>query len=257
MYKEKPWTLEERKLTVRETPYVKNAKSDLAISTSKVQRLFKENKEKVYSNDEIARVLGLSIGTTSDITNRLQAIGDIKLVKVRQKKSALAQLFQHISGSLPAVTKERGKEDVVVSVYSLFCSNVNKLFTRKELMKNLDNTESKVRRALQILLLDEKIKLVGRTSETRTNAAYQHCNGNEQGFKIFQEEDENYCTLADYFKTHKEYKNRRKEVEKNLRNKKYRLFYSSKGILVEYLKEDINKAINNLNKKGILDKLFN
>lgn len=257
MYKEKPWTLEERKLEVRETPRIRNAKSDSAIATSKVLRLFKENNEKVYSNDEIARVLGLSITTISDITNRLQSFGDIKLVKVRQRKSALAQLFQHISGSLPAVTKERDKEDVVISVYSLFCSNVNKLFTRKELMKNLDNPESKVRRALQILLLDEKIKLVGRTSEARTNAAYQHCNGNEQGFKISQEEDENYCTLADYFREHKEHKSRRKEIEKNLRNKKYRLFYSSKGILVEYLKEEIEKAVENLDKKGILDRLFN
>ena len=35
------------------------------------------------------------------------------------------------------------------------------------------------------------------------------------------------------------------------------LFYSSKGILVEYLKEEIEKAVENLDKKGILDRLFN
>ena len=249
MYKEQPWTLEEKKLRVRKSAYIKNRESDEAISTSRVQKLLQDNKEKSYSNNEIASILGISLGTVSDITNRLQSIGDFKIVKVRQLK------FQHASGSLPAVTKERGKEDVIVSVYSLFCSDINKIYTREELMKNLDNSESKVRRALQILLLTNKVKLVGKTY--RNNAAYQHADGNEVGCKIYQEEDVNYTTITDYLKKHVEFKNRRKEINKALKNKKIRLFYSSKGMLVQYLEEDIDKVIKNFEKKGILNKLFN
>lgn len=253
MYRQKPWTLEDKKQRVRKSPYIKNRQADLAISTAKVLRLFRENKEKTYSNNEIASILGISLGTVSGITNRLEAIKNIKIVKVRQLKSALSQVFQHSAGSSFAVTKERGKEDTIVSVFSLFVSNKNKVFTKDEIMHNLTNSEGQIRLALQILLLNGEIKLVGETD--KRCAQYQHKDGNKKGFQIFDTEDENYITLPEYLELNnlKEHKN---FFEQNAKTRKYRRFYTSKGILKQYLKEDLDKIKDSLNKKPFLNSLL-
>lgn len=252
MYKQKPWTLD-KKSRINKSPYIKNREADLAISTARVQKLFKENKDKTYSNNEISSILGMSLGTVSEITNRLEAIQDIKIVRVRQLKSALSQVFQHYSGSYPPVFKERGKEDSIVSVHALFTSNINKVFTKNELLQNLDNSEGKVRRSIQILLLDGHIKLVGSTENGQ--ALYQHKDGNKKGIEIYQDKDDNYITLSNYLKNNN-LKEKRSYFKHNLRKKTFRLFYSNIGLLKEYLIEDLDKIKGNMNKKGFLTGIF-
>lgn len=251
MYKTQPWTLNEREIKVRKSPYILNRESDLAISVSRVQKLFEKHKDKTFSNNEIAEMLGISLGTVSDITNRLEAVADIKIVKVRQLRSALSQIFQHFEGPLPAVTKERGRRDAIINVLDRFKQNPDEVFTREDLNQVLDNTEGKIRRALQILLLDGKIKLVG--NDLKGSAKYQYYKGHETGIKIYQEKDESYSTIKEFCKEN--------NIKENIFNDfkgSYRLFYSSKGILKEYLKKDLMQHANKCYKKdrSLLEKIF-
>lgn len=251
MYKAEPWTLNEKELEVKKSPYIKNREADLAVSTARVRRFLEDNKTKAFSNNEISEALGISLGTVSNITNRLESIADIKIVKVRQLRSALSQVFQHINGPLPSVTKERGKRDAILNVLDKFKQNPNEVLTKDDLVKTVENTESKIRLSLQILLLNETIKLVG---EESGRAQYQYKTGNKKGMEIYINRDENYNTLEEYKKNHKIPKN----FSKNLDSSRSRLFYSSKGLLklypTEYLDELVEKGQSNRN---LLEKIFN
>ena len=251
MYKTEPWTLSETELEVKKSPYIKNRQADLAVSTARVRRFLEENKEKVFSNNEIAKNLGISLGTVSNITNRLESIADIKIVKVRQLRSALSQVFQHVDGHLPAVTKERGRRDAIVNVLDRFRQNPNEVFTKDDLVKVVGNTESKVRLALQILLLNGTIKLVGSES---SKAQYQYKTGDRKGIEIYINKGEDYYTLTEYKKEN----NIKKDVFKNIDSSKGRLYYSSNGLLRIYPKEYLDKIANQTqNTRNILEKLFN
>lgn len=251
MYKTEPWTLNETELKVKKNPYIKNRQADLAVSTARVRRFLEDNREKVFSNNEIAESLGISLGTVSNITNRLESIADIKIVKVRQLRSALSQVFQHVDGPLPAVTKERGRRDAIVNVLDRFRQNPNEVFTKDDLVKVVGNTESKVRLALQILLLNGTIKLVG--SEFG-KAQYQYKTGDKKGIEIYINKGEDYYTLTEYKKEN----NIKKDVFKNIDSSKGRLYYSSNGLLRIYPKEYLDKIANQTqNTRNILEKLFN
>lgn len=252
MYKTEPWTLNEVELKVKKTPYIKNREADLAVSTARVRRFLEDNKGKVFSNNEIADSLGISLGTVSNITNRLESISDIKIVKVRQLRSALSQVFQHIDGPLPAVTKERGKRDAIVNVLDRFKQNPNEVFTKDDLVKTLDNTESKIRLSLQILLLNGTIKLVG--SEFG-KAQYQYKTGDKKGLEIYVNKDDNFCTISEYKKEN----STKKDVFKNIDSSKGRLYYSSNGLLRIYPRDYLDKLAEQQlqNNRNILEKLFN
>lgn len=257
MYKTEPWTLNETELETRKAPYIKNREADLAVSTARVRRFLEDNKNKVFSNNEIAENLGISLGTVSNITNRLESIADIKIVKVRQLRSALSQVFQHIDGPLPAVTKERGKRDAIVNVLDRFRQNPNAVFTKDDLVKVLDNSEGKIRLSLQILLINGTIKLVG--SEFG-KAQYQYKTGDKRGMEIYTSSNENYCTVSKYLKENN-IKIDSKSIVKELSSSKGRLFYSSNGLSLEYHKDDISRAVLKLGnkkegRKGFLSSLF-
>lgn len=251
MYKTEPWTLNEKELETRKSPYIKNREADLAVSTARVRRFMEDNKNKVFSNNEIAENLGISLGTVSNITNRLESIADIKIVKVRQLRSALSQVFQHIDGPLPAVTKERGKRDAIVNVLDRFKQNPDEVFTKDDLVSVLENSEGKIRLSLQILLLNGTIKLVG--SEFG-KAQYQYKNGNKKGLEIYVNRDEDYYTVSEYKKEHQVKKNSFKNIDIS----KSRLYYSSNGLLRIYPKEYLDSIANkNQENISILERLFN
>ena len=79
---------------------------------------------------------------------------------------------------------------------------------------------------------------------------------NKTGIKIFQDKDDNYMALSNYLKSNN-LKEERSYFEHNLKKKIFRLFYSNIGLLKEYLIEDLDKIKGNMNKKNILDKIFN
>ena len=256
-YTATPWTLNEKELEVRKTPYIKNREADLAVSTARVRRFLEDNKEKVFSNNEIAENLGISLGTVSNITNRLESIADIKIVKVRQLRSALSQVFQHVDGPLPAVTKERGKRDPIVNVLDRFRQNPNAIFTKDDLSNLLGISDGKLRLSLQILLINSTIKLVG--SEFG-KAQYQYKTGDKKGIEIYTTPDENYSTVSKYVKENN-LKIDSKSITKELSSSKERLFYSVNGLSLEYHKDDISKAVLKLGnkkegRKGFLSSLF-
>lgn len=257
MYKTEPWTLNEKELEVRKTPYIKNREADLAVSTARIRKFMEDNKAKIFTNNEIAESLGMSLGTVSNITNRLESIGDIKIVRIRQKTSALSQVFQHVDGPLPAYTKERGKRDAILNVLDRFRQNPDEVFTKDDLVKVVNNTENKIRLSLQILLLNGTIKLIG---SKFGKAQYQYKTGNKKGLTIWVNSDENYCTVGRYLKNNN-LKIDSSAVTKELSSAKFRLFYSSTGLSQEYHKDDISKAILRLNnkekqRKGFLSSLF-
>ena len=254
------WTLNEKDLEIKKSPYIKNREADLAVSVSRVQDLFEKNKNKTFSNDEIAETLGISLGTVSDITNRLEAIADIKIVKVRQLRSALAQVFQHWDGPLHAVPKERGKRDAIINVLEQFQKAPEKVFTKDDLVKDLDNTEAKIRRALQILLLDEKIKLVGHTK--KGTAEYQYYKGHLKGFKINRESDSSYTSIPNFIKANG-LKIKRDDLIQVIDVSKVRLFYSSTGITYEYPIQELEEGIKKIElkktakrSKGLISSIF-
>ena len=257
MYKTEPWTLNEKELETRKSPYIKNREADLAVSTARVRKFMEDNKTKIFTNNEIAENLGISLGTVSNITNRLESIGDIKIVRIRQKTSALSQVFQHIDGPLPAYTKERGKRDAIINVLDRFRQNPDEIFTKDDLVKMVNNTESKIRLSLQILLLNGTVKLVG--SEFG-KAQYQYKTGNKKGATIWANPDENYCTISRYLKDNN-IKIDSSTVSKELDPSKARLFYSSNGLSQEYHKDDISRVILKIGnkkegRKGFLSSLF-
>ena len=253
MYKTEPWTLNEKDLEVKKTPYIRNREADLAISTARVRRFLEDNKDKVFSNNEIAENLGISLGTVSSITNRLESIADIKIVKVRQLRSALSQVFQHTEGPLPAVTKERGRRDAILNVLDRFRHNPDAVFTKDDLIKVVNNTEGKIRLSLQILLLNGTIKLVGSESG---KAQYQYKTGNRKGIEIYVNRDENYSTVKNYIKE----KGVKSSIFKNLDNSKSRLYYSSVGLVKEfpisYLDKVVEKDQHKQGNVSILEKIF-
>ena len=252
MYKETPWTLEKTKTKrTRKSHYIKERQADLAISTSRVMELFEKNKEKVFNNCEIAELLNLSVGTVSSITNRLVALGDIKAVYIT--KPYLAQVFQHISGSRPSVPFMYFKEDTVVSILNLFANNKNEIYTKKDLLKKFNYSEGMTIKSLQILLCNENIKLVG--NDENGQAQYQHKDGKSKGYKVYTEAHEKYSSLNKFLKENK-LEQRKKDFIKHLKNQNFRFYYTTRGIIKEYLIEDLNKITKNLDKKNMLSKLF-
>lgn len=253
MYKTEPWTLNEKDLEVKKSPYIKNREADLAISTARVRKFLENNKDKVFSNNEIADNLGISLGTVSNITNRLESISDIKIVKVRQLRSALSQVFQHTEGPLPAVTKERGRRDAILNVLDRFRQNPNEVFTKDSLVETVNNSEGKIRLSLQILLLNGTIKLVGTEFG---KAQYQYKTGNKKGMEIYVNRDENYTTVKNYTKE----RNLKPSAFKNLDESKSRLYYSSVGLIkefpIEYLDKINEKNQHKQNNVNILEKIF-
>lgn len=254
MYKSKPWTLEEKR--TRKSSYIKERQADLAISVSRVKKLFELHKEKTFTIAQISEALNLSEGTVSSIMNRLITLGDIHVVMM--KRPHWAPVFQHADSAPTQVNFTYVKQDAIVGILNLFKADKNKIFTKKDILSELKCSESMLRRSLQILLLNGEIKLVG---STEGSAEYQYKTGNRQGYEISCIEDERYTKLSDYLKE-KNLQDKAQEIKEILEEVTVgeRIFYASTGMCKEYLKEELDKIVEKMNKKqtkkSIIKKLF-
>lgn len=250
MYKEKPWTVEKnvtKKNRTRKSNYIKERQSDLAISTARVIKLFELHKEKTFSTSQVAEALGISEGTASSILNRLVTLGD-KIVVSNMQRPHWAPIYQHIETASQAYTFTYTKEDSILKILKVFQKNKDAIYTKDELLKELGCSESMLLKSLQILLLKGDISYVGNNNG---KAKYQHKDGNTQGIEVSYEQDDRYIRFGTYLEE-KKLKSKYDDIKKVLENVKTRLFYSSKGLAVEYLKEDLDKAVEKLDKKKFL-----
>ena len=253
MYREQPWSLKDRtKISMKKVTSAPKSSGidfteDIAVSTVKVLDLFEKDKEKYYSNQDISVELGISTGTISMITNRLEALRKIKIVKVRQTVSALSQVFQHCEGSMVSVEKEKRKKDTILLVKELFETNKNLVLTKKSVMEKIPGqSKRQVEESIRILLLDGTIKILD-DFEDRV-LKYQHSSGKGKGLKVFTEHDPRYTTISCFIKNNN-FKGDVNEFKKILPNR-CRAFYSSKGIIIEYLISDLHKCEEKIMKKN-------
>ena len=263
--KEIPWTLEEGKTSNKKkvskgVTYTKNRffSDDVAVAAAQVMDLFEKNKTKTYTNKDIANELGLSEGTVTGVTTRLEALRKIKIVEILQRVSAYTVYYQHIQGPAQRVNKRRcadgNKKDTAQLMLELFEEDKNRVFTKKELVKILTakgESEGQIDTSLRILLLGWDIKVVG---EENQKGLYQHISGNKKGLKIYKNSDEKYCSVPTFIKE-SNFKGNEENLRRNL-PKTYRLFYSSRGTIKEYLREDLEKSVKKSQKKSIIERIF-
>ncbi len=262
MYKKEPWTLNSNNLKkekknskkVLEEGKVKFFTEDEAVSTAKVMKLFEKDKNKIYTNKEISEKLGISEGTVSGITNRLEQLSNIKIVKVKQSVSALSQMFQHKDGSLHAVEKIKNKKDTAKVVKELFEEDKNRVFTKKEIVSILTNkgeSESQIDTSLKILLLDGTLKLTGINEYGR--AEYQHIEGNKKGAIVRSEINDNYTSLKEFLQKNSAL-DKKSFFENKLKKRECMFFYSSSGIIPVWPIKELEKILKN--NKSIIKKIL-
>ena len=268
MYKDQPWPLEEKAQETKKSE--KSSKkgikteakkrlysADVAVSTARVLKLFEDHKERIYTNREIAQELGLSESTVTGINTRLEGVKKIKIVEVLQRLSAYTPIYQHINGSCNKVNKRRGKDgnqkDVAQVVYDLFENDKNAVYTKPEIIEKLSNySKGQVEESIKVLVLSKAIKIL---EDYEGNVMqYQHALGNKKGVDLQYEPDEKYTTVGAYLDS-LNYVGDREKLRRNL-PKHYRVFYSARGVRPEYLKSDLNKAIEKSEKKGFFRKVF-
>ena len=266
MFNEQPWPLKTKRETkkvkksITETAKEKFYSEDIAVSTARVLKLFEDNKEKKFSNQDIASELGMSLGTVSSITNRLEALADIKIVGNRQSVSAISQVFQHKAGTKFGFQKEkidknskRIVKDTAQVVKELFENDKNAIYTKEDVIKILkDYSKEQIVKSLNILVLSKTIKLL--KDYEGNKAQYQHVQGNKEGVEVFYEPDENYTSVGAYLKN----LNYKADVEKLKNNlpKHFRMFHSTRGYIPQYLKSDLDKCLKKSEKKGFFGKVF-
>ena len=266
MLRENPWTLTKKseENVKKEKPkkersvkkVLEKAKAkfteDVAVSTYRVRKLFEDNKEKVYSNQDIASALGISLGTVSCITNRLEALHEIKIVKVRQLVSALSQVFQHREGSMNYVEKEKSKKDTALLVKELFEKDKNYVFTRKNVSEAIpDRSKGQIDESIRILLLTNTIKLVGNSISGK--AQFQHIKGDMKGIEVLAEPNENYCSLKEFLEVNNAEHNE-EYFKKALSKKQHKRLYSTKGLITVWSKRDLEEILKN--SKSLIRRIF-
>ena len=275
MNNENWWTLNEEEVKVKPSQKVKKTsrksskknvengarfyKDDVAVAAAQVMELFEKNKTKIYTNKDIANELGLSEGTVTGVTTRLEALRKIKIVEILQRVSAYTVYYQHIAGPSQRVNKRRGidgnKKDTSQLMLELFEEDKNKVFAKKELVEILKakgESEGQIDTSLRILLLGQDVKVVG---EENQKGLYQHVDGNKKGLKVYRNTDESYCSVPTFIKE-SNFKGSEEALRRNL-PKSYRLFYSSKGQIKEYLREDLKKSAKKAQKKSFIERMFN
>ena len=252
MYKNEPWTLDEKKsktIRTRVSNYIKERKSDLEIAVSRVRKFVELHKEKVFTIAQLSEALKLSEGTVSSIMNRLTTVGEINVVYMQRPH--WSPVFQHASTAPCQVTFVYKKGDPIVKVKELFENNKNEVYTKAVLLEKIAISESMLNRCLQIFLTNGTIKFTG---SVNGHAQYQHISGNDVEYEICTEIDVNYMALSEYLINHK-LTNFREIFIKELKGKD-KLFYSSKGIRRRYPIESMDKIAKKIGKKSILDGLF-
>ena len=252
MYKDEPWTLDEKKSKAKRTRvpnYIKERKSDLEIAVSRVRKFIELHKEKVFTIAQLSEALELSEGTVSSIMNRLTTVGEVSVVYMQRPH--WSPVFQHASTAPCQVMFVYKKGDPIVKVKELFENNKNEVYTKTMLLEKIAISESMLNRCLQIFLTNGTIKFIGAVNG---HAQYQYISGNGVEYEICTEVDENYMALSEYLTNHK-LTNFRETFIKELKGKD-KLFYSSKGIRRRYPIESMDKIAKKISKKSILDGLF-
>lgn len=251
MKRDIPWTLNENETKVKKSPYIKNKESDKAVSTARILRVFEESPKGKFTNRDIANLLFVSESTVSNVTNKLIALGDIKIVG--RTRSTAAIIYQHISGP-DKFEVVFDKTEPVIEIRNFFRNHKNQTCTSKELVENFGYSRSIVSVILRTLLLNGTIKLVSIDQDT---AQYQYKTGGKKTVEIFTTPDEEYCTISKYVKDNNIKKVKSEDVLTKLKSTQPRLFYSSQGVLKEYKKDKIAKTIDTLQNGNVLKKMWN
>lgn len=263
MYSNQPWTLSSEILKPKKKTKKKadSKETSLPVSVSRVVKFLNENKNKSFTNGEIAVGTGLSSSSVSGITDRLENIGAIRQGRNRKAldKTTVQTYQSALSGT--GYSKERvGGQEVIVQVQEAFDKNKNQVYTRKEIQNLIKSTSEKVSKVIPILLITEKIKLVGFDKKKKV-LQYQSIRGNKKAVKVYIESDENYINLKTYIEINN-IKNDSKKIKALVAKEKghSRLFYSNKGIVKEYEVSYLQKILGLGEKKvkggkGLLERL--
>ena len=279
MYKSMPWTLSEKPVKnskaksnatnlffkeikkeeeIAETKSSLKIKKDenLPISVSRIVKFLNKNKDKSFTNSQIAKETGISVGLISGITDKLEGIGIIQPGLRKAVGKNTVQTYQSALANSGKIPKERvGGKEVIEIVQEIFNKNRNKVHTKNEIANELEETKDKVGQAISILLITENIKVIGIKDGV---LSYQHIRGNKRAVEISTEVDENYMTLKNFLEEYK-IKGDKTEIEKIKEQVKKsrghsRLFYSTKGIIKEYEVDYLKRVVSG-EEYGILEKL--
>lgn len=254
-YTSKPWTLDSREpKLVREkreklelSRIHKSTEENLPISVARVVKFLNENKDKEFTNAQIAKETGLSDSSVSQIMDKLEEINSVNIVKIRKGlKAGLSQVYQSVNGSSQRVEKEREKNGVISQILEVFENNVNRVYTKADISKILKITNSKIGNSLSILLITRKIKVVG---AEKNSFIYQNTKGNRPPVAVSTEPNVSYISLSSYLKRNN-CKCNKKIKDKITKEKSHlRLFHSSRGIIEEYEISYLHKVLSPCPKK--------
>mgnify|MGYP003296388023 CR=1 FL=1 len=191
-YQNQPWTLDEKELRVKKSNYVKNRESDKAISTARVLQIFEENKNKKFTNRDIAKQLSISESTISGITGKLRDLGSLK--QVGEVKPNRTIVYQHIDGP-DSFEVMYDKVPTSQEIRNLFRNNSHKVYTSKLVAKETGYSSSIVSSILRVLLFNGTIKMVGTENGT---VQYQYRTGNREGITVYTTRNKDYCSLDEF-----------------------------------------------------------
>lgn len=251
MYKDEPWTLNKKKSTKksRVLSYLKKEKNDSEIAVMQVRKFVELHKDKVFTITQLADALDLSEGTVSSTMNRLATLGEINVVYMQRPH--WSPVFQHASAASSKVPFVYKGGDPIIKVKELLEKNVNEVYSKAMILKEINISESMLNRCLQIYLTNGTLKLVGTVDGY---AQYQHRDGDKNGYEIYADLDNNYMALSEYLHLHnlEDYK---ETFIKELKGKD-RFYYTRKGLRRRYPIENMEKIAKKVSKKSILSGLL-
>lgn len=240
-YSTKPWTIEEQEPKIlkvkRKEMQLKEIQNkteeNLPVSAARIVTFLNKNKNRCFTNKQIAAEVGISASMASGIMDKLEEIGCVKVAKIRKGlNSGISQVYQSHDGNSTKVEKEREVEGYISKVLAVFENNINKVYSKKEISTGLGISKDKVGQALSILLVTERVKAIGIEGDV---LVYQNIKGKKPAVKIATEPNSSYVTLGSYLKMNG-IKGDIKELKEKVATEKghSRLFYSDKGIVKEY-----------------------
>lgn len=262
-YNDIPWPLlkepkaiKEKRKEMQLKELSKRVEEGTPITVARIIAFLNKNKNQTYTNAQIAHEVGVK--SVAGIMDKLEEIGVVKVVKIRKGvASGISQVYQSGVGTLEKVKKERMAESLMSKVLTLFNKNINKVYSKDEIAKELSTTKDRLSGVLSILVVTDNIKLVDAEGET---FLYQSIKGNQKAIDISEEPNNAYITLENYIKMSnvrgnvKEFKNIVAEERDHAR-----VFYSNRGPVKEYeityLQKVIGLGEEKNKKKSIFEKI--
>ena len=266
MYRSRPWAskpqeptaLKKKREEIQAKELASKNEENLPVSAARIVTFLNKNKNRCFTNKQIATEVGISGSIASGIMDKLEEIGCVKVAKIRKGvASGISQVYQSSDGNSTKVEKEREAEGYIAQILSIFEKNVNKVYSSKEISNELGISKNKIGQAISILLVTNKIKVVGLEDKV---LIYQNIKGNRAAVEISTEPNSFYITLGNYIKMNK-IKGDSKEIKAKVAKEKghSRLFYSDKGIVKEYEISYLQKVIGygeeKKEKKGLLERI--